>query len=78
MKQSVRLAVEKAAGEDGTVYQGAMILKDLLGCSVEFIYACLRKGWFPVDKARIVSDTYGIPLADLVKADIRAALNAQS
>lgn len=78
-KNGVQRAVEKAAGEGGTFYQGAKAIADLFGVNVQFIYAAARKkGYLPLERARIVSDTYGIPLADLVKADIRAALNANS
>lgn len=77
-KNGVQRAIEKAAG-GGTFYQGALAIATLLGVKIQFLYAAAnKKGYLPVERARVVSDTYGIPLADLVKADVRAALNANS
>lgn len=77
-RNGVQRAIDKAAG-DGTFYAGADAIAKLLGVKIQFIYAAAnKKGYLPVDRARVVADTYGIPLVDLVKADIRAALNANS
>lgn len=77
-RNGVQQAVDKAAN-GGTFYAGADAIAKLLGVKIQFIYAAAnKKGYLPVDRARVVSDTYGVPLADLVKADVRAALNANS
>jgi hypothetical protein len=52
-------------------------IAELLGTSTEFIYNCRRKGWFPPERARVVANAYGVPLADLVSPTNRALLNAQ-
>jgi hypothetical protein len=75
-KSGIDKALEKAGGD--TVYQQAENLRLLLGTSIQFIYNCRRKGWFPIGRARQISDAYGIPLSELVRADVRAALIANS
>lgn len=70
--------VDKAIAAAGGGPDGKKALAELFGCKVQFINTCLRKGWFPTDRARQVADAYGIPLVDLVRADVRAALIANS
>ena len=47
-----------------------------IGTSVNFIYLSVGRGYLPPEKARIVSDLYGVPLADLVSAKLRPLLNS--
>lgn len=76
-KSGVERAIEAAAPGKSTI-EGARALAALFNCEVQFIYQCRRKGWFPIPRAQQVAETYGIPLADLVKAEVRAALNANA
>jgi len=46
--------------------------------TTEAIYRFRRKGWFPVARARVIADTYDLPLHDLVRDDIREALLANN
>lgn len=70
--------IDKALEKTGeaTFYAQAKKLAELLGVTVQFIYKSQKKGWLPIGRARQVSDAYGIPLDELVRADVRAALIA--
>ena len=68
----VERAVE-AAGENGVTR-----IAEQIGTTTQFVSISKRRGWFPLEKARIVADIYAIPLPDLVRADIASALRAQS
>jgi hypothetical protein len=63
-----------AAGGGPGAYKALATL--LGGVSVQFIYLSQRRGYFPPERARIVADTYGIPLVDLVSARVRPLLNS--
>lgn len=66
----VQMAIDAAGGGS----EGPKHLAVLLGTSVQFIYNSRRKGWFPLDRARKIAEVYQLPLADLVKDDVRRAL----
>jgi hypothetical protein len=66
MTTGVDKAIEAAGGKRQ--------LAALFNVTEQAINNFKRKGWFPVDRARVVADAYGIPLADLVRADFRQAL----
>lgn len=66
--------IERAIHEAGGEVAGIKAIAELLGVTPNAIYKFRRKGWFPTDRARRVSEVYGIPLADLVRSDVRAAL----
>jgi hypothetical protein len=68
----VQRAVE-AAGENGVTR-----IAEQIATTTQFVSMSKRRGWLPLEKARIVSELYGIPLADLVRADIASALRAQA
>lgn len=42
--------------------------------SVPAIYKFRRQGYFPLDRAKVVAAELSIPLADLVRDDVREAL----
>lgn len=44
------------------------------GISVPAIYKFRRQGYFPLDRAKVVAAQLEIPLADLVRDDVREAL----
>lgn len=67
----VETAIEKAGGGPA----GKKQLASLFGTTVQFVDNCKRKGWFPLERARQVADVYGMPLADLVKSDLRDVLS---
>lgn len=70
-------ALRKAG--DGDITPSSFIkIAALLGVKKQFIYTCRRKGFFPPERARVVSDAYGIPLSELVSAPVRALINASS
>lgn len=70
MASGVEQAIDKAGG--GT--KGKQAIAELLGVTEQAINNFSRKGWFPLERARQVADVYGLPLADLVRPDIRQAL----
>lgn len=68
----VNQAIEKAG--KGDVAEGKRQIATALGITPQAISNFERKGWFPLERARQVSELYGIPLADLVRPDIRQTL----
>ncbi len=68
--------IEQAVNKAGE--NGVTVIAELIGTSPQFVSMSKRRGWLPLDKAQIVSDTYGIPLPDLVRKDIAAALRRQA
>lgn len=69
-----KIGIERAIDTAGGGAEGCKAVAQLLGTSVQFIYNSRRKGYLPIDRARVIADTYGVPLADLVRADVREAL----
>ena len=51
---------------------------EAIGTSAAFVTQSRRRGWLPLQRAQIAAELYGIPLVDLVRKDIAAALRAQS
>lgn len=72
-KTGVDIALEKAGGG---IDAACKAIADLFNppISAEAIYKFRRQGWFPLERAKIVSERYDIPLADLVRGDIAEAL----
>lgn len=66
MKKAIEDAVRQAGG-----YQQ---LADQLSCSKQFVHASEKRGWLPMEKAKIASSLYGIALVDLVRTDIADAM----
>ena len=73
-RNGVDTALEKAGGGPDAYKTIAALLE----VTVPAIYRFRRKGWFPLDRAKVVSEKYDIPLADLVRNDIREALLANN
>lgn len=67
--------VEQAIIKAGGGTEGIAKLAELFGCTPQAITNFRRKGWFPPERAQQVSDVYGIPVAELVRSDIRQLLN---
>lgn len=76
MKHGVDQALRKASGGDEITPEGYKKIAELLGVKVQFIYTCRRKGFFPPDRARVVSDAYGVPLAHIVSPQVAALLHS--
>ena len=76
MREGVDAALRKAGGTDEVTPEGFKRIAELIGTSTEFVYNCRRKGFFPVDKARMIFDAYGVPLIDLVSDTNRALLKS--
>lgn len=70
MSNGINRAIEAAGSEE--------ILADQLGVSQQFINKSKKKGFLPIERARIAADLHGIPLIDLVRADIAAAMRSAS
>lgn len=68
--------VDRAITKMGGGPEGKRAIAALFGISEQAINNFARKGWFPTDRARVVSEVTGIPVADLVRADIRPLLNS--
>lgn len=68
--------VDKAIDAAGGGTNGIAALAKLFTTTPQAVYKFRRQGWFPLDRARVVADTYGVPLAELVRADIRQLLNS--
>lgn len=71
MKEGIEKAITAAGGEQ-------QMLGDALGVTKQFINTSLRKGYLPLDKAKVAADLYGIPLIELVRSDIADAMRRQS
>jgi hypothetical protein len=68
--------VDRAIDAAGGGPEAYKTLAAMLGVSVNFIYLSQRRGYFPPERARIISDAYGIELIDLVSAKLRPLLNS--
>jgi len=78
MKAGVDAALKKAGGDGDITPESYKKIADLLGVKLQFIYTCRRKGFFPPERARMVSDAYGVPLAELVSPQVAALLNTSN
>lgn len=50
------------------------LLGEALGCSQQYIWQCLKRGWVNLDMATKIEALYGIKRIDLISADLRKAL----
>lgn len=50
-------------------------IADVLSVSEAFVSKCVKRGWFPVERARTLADKYDVPFANLVQPRLRAFLN---
>lgn len=50
-------------------------IAEVLGVTEPFVSKCVKRGWFPMDRARTLSDKYGVPFADLINPRLRDFLN---
>ncbi len=50
-------------------------IADVLGVAEPFVSKCIKRGWFPIDRARTLADKYGVPFPDLVKPHLRDFIN---
>lgn len=78
-RNGVDLAITKIAGDDVSPqarHKATQQLAEMFDppITVPAIYKFRRQGWFPIDRAKVVADRLEIPLADLVREDIREAL----
>jgi predicted transcriptional regulator len=46
-----------------------------LGVTEPFVSKCIKRGYFPVDRARALSDEYGVPFVGLTKPALRPHFN---
>lgn len=79
MRDGVRKVIEaaRAAAADPTM-SGKQALADRWGISYQAIDKFDRQGWFPLDRAKQAEAEFRIPLRDLVRQDIRDALDSQT
>jgi hypothetical protein len=76
MKDGVDAALKKASGNGEITPESYKKIAELLGVSVQFIYNAKRKGFFPPERARVISDDYRVPLARLVSPQVAALLHS--
>ncbi len=50
-------------------------IRDLLGVTTQAMHQFVQQGWFPLERAKVIAGTYDVPLRDLVRPDIREAMN---
>ncbi|MGL4232720.1 MAG: helix-turn-helix domain-containing protein [Casimicrobium sp.] len=50
-------------------------IAEVLGVSEPFVSKCVKRGWFPIDRARTLADKYNVPFIDLVKPRLRDFIN---
>lgn len=68
--------IDRALAAAGGGPEAYKRIAELLGTSLNFVYLSKRRGYFPPERARMISDAYGIPLTDLVSAKLRPLLNS--
>lgn len=64
----VRRAVEAAGSRSALARQ--------LGVSLPAVTGWVRQGWVPMERAREIENTYGVPRIELVSAKVRNAMGA--
>lgn len=79
VKRAIEAAAQEAILEDpGSAGKSAkQVLADRWGISYQAVDKFDRQGYFPVERAKAASREFGIPLRDLVRSDIRGALDSQ-
>jgi hypothetical protein len=75
MRNGVKIAIEKIGGDEPAAIRKLAGMFDP-PISPEAVYKFRRQGWWPLERARTISEKLDLPLADLVKDDVRAALLA--
>lgn len=50
-------------------------IAEVLSVSEAFVSKCVKRGWFPVERARTLADKYEVPFANLVQPRLRTFLN---
>lgn len=68
-------AFRAEVGEKEGTLQG---LADLWEVSATALYGFERQGYLPLARAKMASTRWALPLRDLVKPDIRAAMDLQA
>lgn len=48
------------------------------GVSVQALYDFERKGYLPFERAKVASERWSLPLRELVKPDLRAAMDLEA
>lgn len=72
---AVQKLIDKAKTDDKA---GLTVLAELFDVSRQAVDKFGRQGWMPVDRARVASQKYDIPIRDLVRPDIAAAMDQQA
>lgn len=67
-----------AAAGNGDVTEGRRNLSAFFDVKVQALDGFRRKGYFPLDRAKAVAERYGLPLRELVRPDIRAAMDVNA
>lgn len=65
-------AVDAGRGENAS---GLQFLADSWGVSYQAVRNFKRQRWMPLERAKQASAEFGVPLRDLVRSDIRDALD---
>lgn len=50
-------------------------IAEVLSVSEPFVSKCIKRGWFPIDRARALADKYNVSFIDLVKPRLRDHFN---
>lgn len=70
MQSGVKKVIDAAGGKQQ--------LADAWQVSYQAIDKFDRQGFFPLDRAKLAAARYDVPLRELVRADIREAMDAQA
>lgn len=54
---------------------GRAALAEFFDVKLQAIHGFRQKGWLPLDRAKAAAERYGLPLRDLVRKDVREAMD---
>ena len=78
VKKAIEAARLAAGGDENPLISGKQALANAWGVTYQAVDKFDRQGWFPLDRAKRAEADYGIPLRELVRPDIREAMDGNS
>ncbi len=54
---------------------GRQPLAEFFDVKLQAIHGFRQKGWLPLDRAKAAADRFGLPIRELVRADVREAMD---